>query len=134
MNADLCLNGYSWDAVSDQLLQEVKVGKDGVSAGGNTYKMIVVPKIKHMPLKTFERLMELVKAGATVAFYGTLPSDVPGLIDLEHDRNKLFSLKDRLRFVEKGKVCIAQYGKGKFITSGTISDLMSESGITSPVW
>lgn len=84
-----------------------------------------------MPLKTFERLMELVKAGATVAFYGTLPSDVPGLIDLEHDRNKLFSLKDRLRFVEKGKVCIAQYGKGKFITSGTISDLMSESGIIS---
>jgi len=127
----LWLNGYSWDAVSDQLLQEVKVGKDGVSAGGNTYKMIVVPKIKHMPLKTFERLMELVRAGATVAFYGTLPSDVPGLINLEHDRNKLFSLKDKLKFVDKGKVCIAQYGKGKFITSGTISDLMSESGIIS---
>ena len=101
------LNGYSWDAVSDELLQEVKVGKEGVSAGGNIYKMIVVPTIKQMPLKTFERLMELAEAGATVAFYGTLPSDVPGLIHLEHDRNKLYSLKDELRFVEKGKVRIA---------------------------
>lgn len=127
----LWANGYSWDAVSDKLVQNVTFEKVGLVAGGNTYKVLMIPRLKYMPLDTFKRLMDLAGAGATIAFYGELPSDVPGLVNLEHKKSELASLKKKLQFVEEGKVHVANYGKGRFLFSTGLSDLMSHLGIAS---
>ncbi|CCY38509.1 uncharacterized protein BN472_02703 [Tannerella sp. CAG:118] len=125
----LLSKGYSWDAVSDKLLQNVKVKKDKLTAGGNTYKTIIVPKMKYMPVETFEKLIDLSKAGATVSFYGNLPSDIPGLAHLKQDRKKLESLKKRLHFTDEGDIRICRYGKGRIIVFNALPDLLEQSEV-----
>ncbi|MGH7575204.1 MAG: glycosyl hydrolase, partial [Longimicrobiales bacterium] len=61
-------------------------GGEGHGEGVTTmarYRMVVVPRPRFMPPETMERLLDLAQAGATIAFLGELPADVPGLGDLE---------------------------------------------------
>lgn len=125
----LLAKGYSWDAVSDKLLQNIKVKKNELTAGGNAYKTIIVPKMKYMPVETFERLINLSKDGATISFYGDLPSDIPGLARLKQNREKLKSLKEKLHFTNVGNLRICKYGKGKIIIFNTLPDLLERSDI-----
>jgi hypothetical protein len=81
--------GYAYDLVSDRLLAGAKAVGGGIEIGGNRYKVVVVPKGRVMPAATVAKLIDLARAGATVAFVGSLPSDVPGLSELEKRRAEL---------------------------------------------
>jgi len=122
-------NGYTWDAITDKQLLNVKTNGAELQTGGNSYKNIVVPKLEYIPLKTFEQLMALANAGAVITFHEQLPSDVPGLAGLEKDRRKLKSLKDKLNFKTNGDVRIAAYGKGKIIVSDKLTGLTTGTDI-----
>jgi hypothetical protein len=76
---ELWNRGYTFDEVSDALLNDAKVADGKISLGGNAYRVIVIPKCKFMPVATMKKLIELAQAGATVIVQGTLPVDVPGL-------------------------------------------------------
>jgi hypothetical protein len=92
--------GYGFDYVSDRLLEEAVEVEDGMleAEGGARYDAVLVPPTQMMPLETFERLVELARAGGTVIFVGGLPADVPGLQDLEARRAALALAKSRLQF------------------------------------
>ncbi len=81
-------NGYSWDAVSDRLLEKAAVSNGQVRLGAGRYRAVVVPSTRVMPVPTLRRLLDLVRDGATVAFVGTPPVDVPGLADLQARRQE----------------------------------------------
>ena len=92
---ELVKAGLDPDYLSDALIADLDVTADGsiVSKGGNRYKSIIVPPVNFMPVETLKALKELKAKGANVIFTEKLPSDVPGLGDLEARRKALDLLK-----------------------------------------
>jgi len=84
--------GHSFDYVSDRLLEKVSVKGTGLVIGGSRYRAIVLPPVRHIPVATMKKLVELAQAGATVICQDQLPSDVPGMADLETRRQQLKAL------------------------------------------
>jgi len=113
--------GYDLDYVSDnQLLAASVEGKRIKTQGGASYSLILVPDCRYMPASTAAKLLELTKAGATVAFLNRLPEDVPGLGNLEARRDSLkqaisaYKLYPRVssyfgKPFEKGRVMYGNY-------------------------
>ena len=92
---ELVKAGLDPDYLSDALIADLDVAPDGsiVSKGGNRYKSIIVPPVNFMPVETLKALKELKAKGANVIFTEKLPSDVPGLGDLEARRAALDLMK-----------------------------------------
>jgi hypothetical protein len=118
-------NGYSWDAISDKQLLDVEFTKSKFVVGGNTYQTIVIPETKYIPFETFEQLLNLAKQGATVLFYKNMPSEVPGLSNMEQNITKLETALKSIKFSDNNCAQIAQHGKGKIAVSDNISCLMN---------
>jgi hypothetical protein len=90
--------GYGFDEVTDDLLMKAQVGRagtgrPGIMLGGVSYGAIVIPECRYMPVETLEKLLDLVRDGATVVFQGEIPSDVPGFANLEARRTELRKLR-----------------------------------------
>jgi hypothetical protein len=88
--------GYTFDYVSDRMLAGINVEQGNLVSGKARYKVIVVPSIQHIPLETLNRLLDLAKKGATVVFENDIPTDVPGLTDLEKQRSSILTLRSGL--------------------------------------
>jgi len=89
--------GYTFDAVSDRLLETVKA-KDGfIEAGGHRYAAIVLPKCRLMPPQTVRKLVELSRGGAKVIVLEDLPADAPGLSNLDERRAEFHRQIEQLR-------------------------------------
>jgi hypothetical protein len=97
--AGMMLNerGYSFDAVSDRLLERAAVKDGKVHVGDGAYAAIAIPNCRLMPSATLKKIGELAKAGARVIVLGELPADVPGLGSLEARRAELKREIDELR-------------------------------------
>jgi len=105
--------GYTFDYVSDELLQKARVTNDGLDVSGNKYRVIVVPACEHMPVETLQKLVTLANAGATVIFENHLPGDVPGAADLEKRRDNFQEL-----LKQNKRACV-----------GEVEDLLKQSAI-----
>lgn len=122
--------GYDTDYVSDALLGNLTVKSDGrlEAMGGASYGAIIVPPARFIPVETLRRLLELADEGATLVFVGTLPSDVPGLADLDKRRKALSELTSRLPAV--GDVPAATpCGKGHIITAPDFAGALPLTGV-----
>jgi hypothetical protein len=115
--------GYAYDLVSDRLLAGAKAGKGGIELGGNRYRVVVVPKLKVIPAETVTKLIDLARGGATVVFLGSLPSDVPGLGDLERRRA---DLRDALKDVTPP---VARLGAGRVLVGDDPDALLRTAGV-----
>ena len=122
-------NGYSWDAFSDKQLLDVTYKHSNLMAGGNTYRAIVVPEMERMPVETFDQLLKLANAGATVLFYKKLPVDVPGLAHLQQRQERLEALVGKLSFVEEQACEVAAYGKGKIVVADGLPALLENAEV-----
>lgn len=122
-------NGYSWDAISDTQLLDVSYRSGTLQTGDSRYKTVIIPEAHYMPAKTFEQLISLARAGATIVFHKTLPEDAPGLADLESSRARMQTLKKELSFEPKGDIHVAACGKGQVVVSEHLDDLMSYAGV-----
>lgn len=90
---ELLEEGYTFDLISDLQLQKAKVVNGKIqTAGGQLFQTILLADVKYLPLETLDKLVELVKAGATVVMYENLPQDVPGYFQLE-ERKAAFKKK-----------------------------------------
>ncbi|MEO5980554.1 MAG: glycosyl hydrolase [Chryseolinea sp.] len=73
--------GYSFDYVSDSLLNQLSVMKEKtLRSAGSAYKVIVVPSTEFMPLRTLKNLNRFADAGATVLFQDHLPNKMAGYL------------------------------------------------------
>ena len=70
--------GLDADYISDALLQREDIDKP-----------VIVPASTHIPVETAGRLVELQRQGIPVIFVDRLPSDVPGLKELDARRKAL---------------------------------------------
>ena len=128
MIEDLWSSGHSFDYISDRKLEELKVHKGKALAGNSSYRAILVPECRTMPLKTLERLYELAKKGIPVIFEKDLPADVPGLHRLEERRRKLAELKASMG--KRGMGSIGTEVKKELLKSGIFAEGFSEKGVS----
>lgn len=114
--------GYAYDLISDQLLSGATASKKGITVGGNTYRVILVPKTPVIPLATLEKLLGLARAGATVCFESAIPTDVPGFgKDEQRDRVK------KLVADVGGPVICDNVGEGFVRVVDDVQTLMSQT-------
>ncbi|MEZ5104070.1 MAG: glycosyl hydrolase [Draconibacterium sp.] len=86
--------GFSFDYVSDKQLLNCELRTGEIVTGGNTtYKAIVIPKTKYIPVETLSKLKTLIVEGGKVYFDEHLPESVPGMFNQNDRMNQLSEIK-----------------------------------------
>ncbi len=123
-------SGRDVDYISDKFILSSRVENGLIkTAGGTTYKALVMPAAKFLPLETLEKLYQLASKGATIIFIDQYPHDVPGLKDLEVRKNRLHKMMQEFPHVDFDKTRIDQLGKGNIITGKNYNELFEAAGI-----
>ena len=123
---ELIDRGYAFDYISDAQIQSAAVKDADIALPGGSYKAIVVPPCVHIPLETMQKLRDFAMAGATVIFADALPSDVPGLSDLQQRLSQLKLLEVQLP-IQQGQagMSVARVGSGMFMIAAGASDALN---------
>lgn len=109
--------GYDMDYTSDKMLSEATVtnGYIKVAPQGAAYKVLAVSKTKYMPVATLKSIIRLANEGGVVVMQ-QFPEDVPGLSNLDANRNELKSVIASVKVSPKENgISEAIIGKGKII-------------------
>ncbi|HVF87983.1 MAG TPA: glycosyl hydrolase, partial [Pyrinomonadaceae bacterium] len=124
-------SGYTFDLISDRQLANVLFTGKSLRAGGLSYKVVVLPESRFIPLKTFEKLVGLARRGATIIVVKSLPSDVPGWGNLDGRRTTLRQSIARLRFERTNDAAIerANVGSGRFLRGDDLKRILSVAGV-----
>ncbi|UYQ94039.1 glycosyl hydrolase [Chitinophaga horti] len=122
---EMLTHGYTFDLVSDKQLLSLK---NNLQSAGGKYQAILLADVQHIPLVTFEKLLEQANNGATLLFYKNMPADVPGLHNAQSNQTKLKALKEKIRYDANG---IAKYGKGRIILGNDIDALLEAGRVRS---
>ncbi len=128
MIQDLWYSGYTFDYISDLKLKDLVTGNKEARIGNSSYKAILIPECKTIPLETLKRLADLAKKGVPVIFEKQLPEDVPGLYQLEERRTMLAELKAGME--KSGKTTVTTEIKKELFSSGIIAEGLSEKGLS----
>lgn len=123
--------GFAWDFISDLQLQDVAVKNGELTTGGTSYKTLVLPECRYIPLETMEKIMALAKKGATVIVHNALPGDVTGFKDFANARAKLQNMSGRLEFTATGEgdVQEAACGKGRILLGSDPAAMLAYAGV-----
>ena len=128
--------GYEVDYISDYFIMNTKV-ENGLlkTVGGATYKALILPAAKLIPLKTMECIESLIQQGATVVFSENYPSDVPGLSDLDNRRTQFNSLMKKFPRVQSfNNVSVNKLGKGTIITGDDYKEMLAKCGANEEIF
>ena len=124
--------GWQYDYVSDRQLAAAHVEKgEIVTSAAARYRVVLVPASRFIPAETMQQLEALARAGATVAFFGALPGDVPGLGDLGVRRTRFLAAKSALDLpapTRAADVSRKQLGAGTVLRAGDVDALLAASG------
>jgi hypothetical protein len=125
-------NGYDFDVVNTDIILNRMSVKNGrlVLPDGMSYSILILPDQVQMTMEVLEKIMNLVKAGATVV--GPRPATVPGLKDWEKKNSTLNRLAAELWGTSDGqKIFEHTYGKGKIIWGIAADQVLSKKSIES---
>lgn len=131
--------GYSFDYLSDSQLAGTTATKGALQTKGGSYKFLVVPAARRMPVETLRQLLALGRAGAPIHFLAA-PEDVPGYGRLEERRAEFQKLLAELRTLAQDKRLAVYVGAGNSadgsglntaaLNSQVTREPIAESGIT----
>ncbi|EON79072.1 putative acetyl xylan esterase [Lunatimonas lonarensis] len=119
--------GFEYDVVNtDVILNRLSV-KDGliVLPDGMSYRILVLPDRRDMPLEVLEKLESLVSQGATLL--GPKPSEVPGQSGFPGKTERLLELAEAMWSEKEG---VNRYGKGKVVTGYSPEQWLKLEGLT----
>lgn len=125
-------NGYDLDYISDHFINTTTV-ENGLlkTEGGTTYKALILPAVKMIPLETLTKIEKLAEQGATIVFAGQYPSDVPGFANLEQRRNEYKKQIGKFPAVLSfATVQTSKLGRGTVVTGTDYNDLLSKCNAT----
>lgn len=124
--------GFTHDYISDRQLAAARVtGGRIVTGGGGTYKVLIVPATRFIPIDTFARILELASEGAVVLAYQGLPQDVSGYEGLESRRARLAALRESVRFGQANSEGVRQagIGSGRVIAGDDLEPLLAAAAV-----
>lgn len=125
--AEVKAGGYDLDYISDQFIQSTTV-ENGLlkTIGGTTYKALILPSVKRLPVETLAQIRHLTEQGATVLFADQYPTDVPGLSALEERQKQLESEIKAFPAVDRfKKTTVNAMGKGRVITGKNYREMLA---------
>ena len=127
----MLIKGYTYDYISDLQLKDTKSVNGLLQTTGGTYKTVIVPASKYIPLETFEKILKLAEEGAQVLFYGGVPENISGWADFEIKSKTYAKLKSDLKFniTDNKKVQKAVFGKGSLFLGNDLEQLLSSAAI-----
>jgi len=106
----LVANGYDFDIVNDDLLQNRAKFKDGkVNINGYSYPVIILPAAKVLPIETARALKKFVKAGGNIIALEDLPSASAGLTNAESNDKELKQIIDGIFSDKSNAVFLSDY-------------------------
>ncbi len=124
-------SGRDVDYISDQFIESATVENGKIkTAGGTTYKALVIPAVKFLPVETVNKLYELVNAGAKVIFVNNYPANVPGLKDYDARLNEFNKIMSKFAPADFEKTQISSLNKGSVITGKNYNELFNAAGIS----
>ncbi|MET3499206.1 hypothetical protein ABIC45_000797 [Mucilaginibacter rubeus] len=127
---EMLKKGYTFDFISDKQIMDLQTSGGHLLTGGLNYKTILLPDNKYIPFETFNKMVDLAKAGATIVVYKNLPSGVPGYSGLQEREKAFKTLLAGLNFTaENNGVKTAKVGKGRFLIADDIAPLLDAAGI-----
>ncbi|MEJ1239804.1 glycosyl hydrolase [Chryseolinea sp. T2] len=71
--------GHTFDYISDSLLMGINAKRGMAWSGKQSYKVIIVPPVEYMPLRTLQRLDELARSGVSILYVEHTPAHPSGL-------------------------------------------------------
>jgi hypothetical protein len=123
-------HGYSFDFISDHQIAQLAYDEKGINSHGGHYQTILLSAVHYIPEATFEKIVQLTKAGATILVYDHLPKDVNGLSDLSKRQKAFNDLIASLQFSGGNNgTQQAVLGKGKVIMGSDLASLLKAGGI-----
>jgi hypothetical protein len=123
--------GYDLDYISDNFIRSATcVNGKIVTAGGVTYKALILAGVKKMPADVLLKLIDLAKQGATIVFADNYPNDVPGFSSLQKRRNEFQNILKALPSVVFTKTSTTQFEKGRIITGHDYSAVLQATGVS----
>ena len=127
----LLQQGYTFDYISDLQLMQFMYNGNNLKTGNSSYRTIVLPECKFIPLETFLHLFRLAEEGAVIIVQHSLPGDVPGLWDIEQRQMAFKTIKDQLVFKQPTGYSFlrADIGEGSFLLGDDIDEMLSFTGI-----
>ena len=123
--------GYTFDYISDLQIINTESYDGILETEGNTYKTLILPECKYIPLETFSHILKLANDGARIIILGDLPENTAGLADFE-EKEKLFErIKAGMNFTATNNPAVhrALYGNGSFIMGNDLQELLTFAGI-----
>ena len=115
----LLAEGMGFDYVSDRLLADATIRDNRITTKGASYRAIVVPATRFMPLATLQQLAALAEGGAIVIFHGRLPEDAPGL------HTKQAEVAAALTKLQQ----LAANGRGRVLIGDDLTALLAQAGL-----
>lgn len=93
----LVANGYDFDPVNDDVLQNRATVKDGqVAVRSLAYRFLILPNKTAVPVKTMEFLQEFVSGGGILIALGKLPATSVGMNDRALDDARVKQIANQL--------------------------------------
>jgi alpha-L-rhamnosidase len=118
----LLAKGYGVDFISDAIISKATVVDGKIILPGGSYKSLVVPDCKYMPLATLKALIALKDKGANIIFTG-LPQDTPGFKDHEAQLKEMKALLAKNNIHGVADIFDAQNQAGVYAESLTSTGL-----------
>jgi hypothetical protein len=122
--------GYDYDVCNSEVLLTRVTVKSGLLAlpDGKTYRLLVLPEHKQMPVEVVHKIRELVFAGATVV--GSKPESDPGLRDYPHCDDQVRRIAGELwGEVDGGGILERHYGQGRVIQGRSLREILKDDGV-----
>ncbi len=124
--------GFTYDFISDRQVRGARVDSGRLlTGGGASYRVIVLPSARFIPLETFEHVLALARSGATVASLKAWPEDVAGLADLETRRARFRSASGGVQFgpADADGIREAVIGRGRILRGDDLERLLTRAGV-----
>jgi hypothetical protein len=124
--------GFTYDFTSDRQIRGLTVDDGRLrAAGGATYRTIVLPSSRYVPLETVTRILELARDGAVVVSLDGWPSDVSGLADLDSNRARLKSSLDAIGFgaADADGTREAVVGRGRVLQGSALERILARVNV-----
>jgi hypothetical protein len=124
--------GFTYDFVSDRQVRRLRVdGGRLTGEGAASYRAIVLPSSRYIPLETGLQILELARGGATIVSFGGWPSDVSGLPDLAGRRARFKTALATVAFgaADADGVREAAVGRGRIVQGSDLSRLLTHADV-----
>jgi hypothetical protein len=124
--------GYTFDTVSDRLLETARCEGGRLWIGTSAYRTVLVPHTHRMPVGTLATLVRLAREGATILIEDALPEDLPGLGNLEARAATLREILASLRLEGDTQAPLrrATLGPGRVVVGRDREALLREAGVS----